>query len=453
MGRMTPAIKTFADYGSTLASANLSDSVRHHTKRALVDLFACLIPGGHSPSTGIIARALSDELGHGKAYVFGVDTLASPRNAALLNGMSAHVLEFDDIYREAVYHPGAPIVAAAMAIGQARGATGLDIMRAVVAGYEISTRIGAACQPAHYKFWHTTGTIGTFGAAAAAATLLRLDAKAYADALGTAGTLAAGLQHAYASETMSKPLHAGRAAEAGCLAALSAAEGLTGAVDILDGSAGFGKAMSANVDWTKAVAGLGEIFNITAMTFKNHGCCGHTFAAIDGALRVCRDNGLKPDDIKSVRIGTYQIALDVTDRPEVTNASEARFSLQYVVASVILLGSVRLSAFQPDRLADPAIRTMMDRIQLSVDPECDAAFPRRSAKVEIDTTDGRTFTHYQTTRIGDPDAPLSDQQLNDKFHELVAPALDRVSAEAILASLWRFEELSTHDVARLGTPS
>lgn len=450
---MTTAVSIFAEYGAQTADAALSDEVTHHAKRALVDLFACMVRGAEGVPTNLLGRALADELGVGQSYVFGLNTTASPRNAALINATSAHSIEFDDIYREAVYHPGAPIIAAALAMGQARGSTGLDILKGIVAGYEISTRIGAACQPAHYRFWHTTGTIGTFGAAAAAATVLRLDAADYGNALGTAGTLASGLQQAYASETMSKPLHAGRASEAGCLAALTAAQGYTGAGDILDGEAGFGNAMSADVDWTQAVRGLGESFNITRMTFKNHGCCGHTFAAIDGAIALCRQYELAPADVAKIRIGTYAIALDITDRPRAGKASEARFSMQFVVASAILFGAVRLSAFTPERLEDENIRALMDRIELSIDPECDAIFPRRSAIVEIETTDGRKLRHHQSTRVGDPDAPLSDDELNAKFFELTLPVCERGHAEKLLAALWSFDRLDATDIARIGRGS
>src|SRR5690606_23985312 len=154
-----------------------------------------------------------------------------------------------------------------------------------------------------YKFWHTTGTVGTFGAAAAVASILKLDERQFAHALATSATMAAALQQAFRSDSMSKPLHAGHAAAARALAAMSPAHGMTGTLDVLEGEAGFGAAMSTTVDWSKATQGLGAHYNITQMTFKNHGCCGHAFPAIDGALHLQAAHGFTPESIERIHIG------------------------------------------------------------------------------------------------------------------------------------------------------
>jgi 2-methylcitrate dehydratase PrpD len=187
---------------------------------------------------------------------------ATMKAAALINGAASHAIEFDDIFRDAIYHPGTPVISAALAAAQGRGASGEALLRGIVAGYEVSTRIGVAVNPAHYEFWHTTGTVGSFGAAAAAAVILGLDAERTMHALANAGTLAAGLQQAFRSDAMSKPLHSGHAAECGLTMALAAEAGVTGAPDLLEGKAGFGAAMSRNVDWSMATAELGTRFNI-----------------------------------------------------------------------------------------------------------------------------------------------------------------------------------------------
>src|SRR5438552_13113072 len=155
---------------------------------------------------------------------------------------------------------------------------------------------------AHYKYWHNTGTIGCFGAAGAAAELLGLDAKRFAHALATAATFSSGLQQAFRMDSMSKPLHAGRAAESGVTAALAAGEGVTGSHDVLEGEAGFGRAMGDNPDWEKALAGLGRDFHLTRMTFKYHACCGHTFAAIDGTLALQENHNLRPEEIQHIDV-------------------------------------------------------------------------------------------------------------------------------------------------------
>jgi 2-methylcitrate dehydratase PrpD len=400
---------------------------------------------GVAPAT-LLERALADELDRGEARL-ALGRKATMRAAALINGAAAHTTEVDDIFRDGIYHPGAPTIPAALALAQARGASGVQFLRAVIVGYEISTRIGAAMGRAHYRYWHNTGTIGCFGACAAAAELLGLDAARFAHALATVTTFSAGLQQAFRMDSMSKPMHAGHAAEAGLIAALGAREGVTGSLDVIEGEAGYGRAMgydgaAATPDWDKPLATLGRDFHITRMTFKNHTCCGHTFAAIDGALALQSKMGLAAQDIARVRVGTYKAALDVAGYEEPRTAAEGRFSLKYVVATALTHGSVRFAAFEPPRLQDPATRDLMRRVEVAVDPQLDAAFPaQRAARVAIEARDGRREEFLQPTRIGDPDAPLSDAQLEAKYLELAVPVMGEPRAKALLARLWRLESV------------
>ncbi|MGH8703374.1 MAG: MmgE/PrpD family protein, partial [Burkholderiales bacterium] len=362
----------------------------------------------------------------------------------LINGTASHAGEFDDIWRNAVYHPGAPVIAAALAAAQARDASGEQFLRGVIVGYEISTRIGEAVMPSHYKYWHTTGTVGCFGAAAAAATLLGCNREQCMNALGTVATFAAGLQQAFRSEAMSKPLHAGRAAEAGVLAALAALKGVTGVHDMLEGEVGFGAAMSVKPDWAKATRDLGTDYNITHVTFKNHGCCGHNFAALDAVLALKHEHGFTHQDVRKVRIATYKGGLDIVDNPRPEGDYQARFSIQYTVAHALVHGSVRLNAFIPERLGDPDVRALMQRIECVADAELSKAFPRqRAARVEIELADGRKLAHFQATRKGDPELPLTDAELNDKYLELAMPVLGGAKARALLMRLWALENEKT----------
>ena len=210
-----------------------------------------------------------------------------------------------------MYHPGAATIAAALAVAQTVGASGPEFLRAVVLGYEISTRIGVVMGRPHYRYWHNTGTMGSFGAAAAAASLLQLDEAAFAHALAIAATMTAGLQQAFRLEAMAKPLHAGRAAEAGVLAAQLAAGGMRSSLDVLEGESGLGQAMSEGPDWSAVGATLGSDFHITRLTYKNHIGCGHTFAAIDGALALQQQHGFTHADIERVDLGVYQPTLDI----------------------------------------------------------------------------------------------------------------------------------------------
>jgi 2-methylcitrate dehydratase PrpD len=177
------------------------------------------------------------------------------------------------------------------------------------------------------------------------------------------------------------------------------------------------------------------------MTFKNHACCGHTFAPIDGALALQKQMGIQPHEVHRIHIATYRPALDVAGNFEPVTAAQARFSIPYVVATALLYGSVRLAAFTSERLADPAIRDLMTRIELSVDPALDASFPgQRAAHVRIELNTGRSASFFQPTRKGDPEAPLTDDDLSNKFIELVTPVLGLSPTTILLKKLWHLED-------------
>ena len=450
---MTTVVERFADWAVAFRAQPLAPEVLHHARRAVIDLHAAMFSGAREAPAALLEKALAEELDRGEARL-ALGRRATVRAAALINGAAAHTTEVDDIFRDGIYHPGAPTIPAALALAQSLGASGEAFLRAVIVGYEISTRIGAAMGRAHYKYWHNTGTIGCFGACAAAAELLGLDAKRFAHALATVTTFSAGLQQSFRRDSMSKPLHAGRAAEAGVLAALAAAKGVTGVHDMLEGEVGFGAAMSASPDWSKATKGLGADYNITHVTFKNHGCCGHTFPSLDAVIELRNKHKLAAKDIARVRIATYQGGLDVVDNYKPEGDYQAKFSLPYVVAHALIHGSVRLNAFGPDRLNDPQLRALMAKVELSADPELSRSFPRqRAARVEIETTDGRKLSHFQETRKGDPEMPLTDSELNDKYVELVAPVLGDAGARALLKELWSLETLKNVEFDHAARPA
>ena len=438
----------FARYAQLEQGRPLPPEPTHHAKRALIDWFSALFPGiGVAPGTQLM-KAHAAELGHGRASLAGQRTTAFPATAAWINGSISHAVEFDDIFRDAVYHPGCPTIAAALAVAEDRGASGAELLRAITIGYEISTRIGVAVQPSHYRFFHTTGTVGCFGSAAATAALVGgADPDVMRHALATAASFASGLQQAFRSDAMTKALHAGHAAWVGVTAGVGAASGITGALDILEGAAGFGAAMSVDPKWERATEGLGTRYNIASITQKNHGCCGHTFAAIDAMLAIGQQHRLAVEQIESIRVDTYQTALDVTGNFEPVTAFEAKFSLPYVVAHALLYGAVRLNAFEPQRLADPALRALMARTRLNADADLSAKFPVvRAARVTVTLRNGQVLEQFAPCRKGDPEAPLTDADLNDKFTELAAPVIGAQAARALLAQLWQMERHAVSDL-------
>ncbi len=429
-----------AEHAASLKEVRLAPVVEHHARRALVDWFASVLPGGRQSPAKLLAAALHTQAGAGSAIVYaeGGKATADLRHAAFINAVASHTVEFDDIHRDSGYHPAAPTIPAALAAAQAHGASLETLLKAIVAGYEVSCRIGLAVQPSHYRMWHTTGTVGTFGAATAAAFVLGADASLMAHANALAATMCGGLQQAFLGDGMSKPMHAGHAADAGVLAALAATAGVTGALDVLHGPAGFAAATSDSTgDWDRAFASLGRGYAIEDITFKNYGCCGHIFPALDAVVALKAAHGFVASDVAHIQVLGYRPTKTVCDRPDARSVQEARFSVQYCLAALLVTGGVRIAAFAPERLTDPTIRALMQRISVDLDPELADAYPaRRPARVRIRLTDGREFERFQPTRHGDPDDPLTDDELSAKFIELTEPALGRATP-AVLESLWR----------------
>lgn len=438
-------MQQLADYAIKEQTSVLPPAVIHHAKRAVIDWYAALLPGSIVAPATLMELAFAEDLDRGRARL-ATGRRATLRAAALINGAASHSVEFDDIYRDAGYHPGSPVISAALAAAQASSASGDRFLRGVIVGYEISTRLGESVMPSHYKYWHTTGTIGAFGAAAAAATILGANKEQFMHALATVGSFASGLQQAFRSQAMTKPLHGGHAADAGCWAAMAAMKGVTGALDMIEGEVGFGNAMSVNPDWSKATKGLGKDYHINHVTFKNHGCCGHTFPSIDGVLHLQKQHGFTHKDVKHIRLATYKAGLDIINNDNPEGEYQAKFSIQYTVAHALVYGSVRLNAFQPDHLVNADVRALIRKIEPVADPEISKGYPgRRESRVTIELGDGRKFEHFQPYRKGDPELPLSDEELNGKFMELAEPVLGKAAAAALLAQLWKTETLASVD--------
>ncbi|WP_444634570.1 MmgE/PrpD family protein [Cupriavidus oxalaticus] len=433
------ATEVFGTFFSTVKAKPLPDAVLHHAKRALIDWHAALFPGLGTEAVQRLQSVLEDELGRGNVTL-PTGQQATARVAALLNGAAAHAAEIDDSFRDAMYHPGAPTIAAAIAAAQDVGAIGEMLLKGIVVGYEVSTRIGVVLGRAHYRYWHSTATVGTFGAAAAAAFIYGASEAQLAHALATAATFAAGLQQAFRMDSMSKALHAGRAAEGGLLAARAAIAGITGSLDVLDGETGMGKAMSDGPDWGALAATLGQDFHICRLTFKNHIGCGHTFAAIDGALALKARLGVDTTQIRRIHVATYRPALDIACYLNPQTENEAKFSLKYIVATALVHGRVRLSAYTAERLWDDETRRLMDGMTVVVDPEIDGWFPgKRAARVEIETVDGARADHLQPNRKGDPEEPLSDADLDGKLMELASPVVGAEAARRLADRIWHVE--------------
>ena len=393
----------------------------------------------------LVARSLG---GNPEATILADGSRSSAYVAALVNAAASHVVEMDDVHKASILHPAAPVIPAALAMAEREGASGRELLAAIVLGYEVAIRVGEAMGPSHYRFWHSTGTCGTFGAAAAAAKILGLSQPEVAMALGSAGTQAAGLWEFLSDGAMSKQLHPAKAAADGLLAALLAEQGFTAATRIFEGEKGFCRAMAQECVLSHLTRGLGSgPLRILSTSFKAHAACYHTHSTIDAVLEVRRKLSPDPSDIESVRIALYPAALDLLEKVEPRDPYSAKFNIPFCAATALVYGQVGLSAFTNDRLGDPKIQGIMERISLAREAELEKVYPDRwPAIVEVTTRAGQKHAARIDYPKGDPKNPMTQEELVAKFHNLATPSLDEAlrkrTAEACL-HLERCENMAT----------
>jgi 2-methylcitrate dehydratase PrpD len=380
---------------------------------------------GSRPAVAIllVAKSLG---GNPEATLIPDGSQSSAFMAALVNSAASHVVELDDLHKGSILHPAAPVIPAALAMAEREGASGQELLTAIVMGYEVAIRAGEAMGPSHYQFWHTTGTCGTFGAAAAAGKILGLSKPELAMALGTAGTQAAGLWEFLVDGAMSKQLHPAKAAADGLMSALLAEHGFTAASRIFEGEKGFAQAMAKECDLDRLIKGLGtEPPRILSTSFKTHAACYHIHSAIDAVMEIRRKHSLGLADVNSVRISLYPAALDLLEKIAPQDPYSAKFNIPFCVATALVYEQVGLSAFTADRLEDPKIKEVMRRISLVRDSELGKVYPERwPAVAEITTKAGQTHAARIDFPRGDPKNPMSREELEAKFNNLATPALE-----------------------------
>jgi len=424
--------------------------VVEHAKLCILDWLGAALAGSRSLVAKVVISFL-EKFGWGDGVtVIGTPIRTHPVFAALANGVMGHAVEMDDIHREAIIHPAASIVPAALAVAEYGNAHGEEFITAVVLGYEIGIRLGIAVNPSHYEYWHTTGTCGTFGAAAAAGKLLKLSEEGMVHAFGIAGTSAAGLIEVFG--TMSKPFNAGRAAMDGVLAAFLAKEGLTSSTTILESPKGYLRATSKEYNIDKLFKGLGKEFKIKENIFKIHASCGHTHGAIDAILEIVRRYNVKPGDVSEILIGTYPIAVEVVGRNyEPKTPEEAKFSLPYCVAVALLYGRVGLEEFSYSKLTDNEIRKLMKKVKIYIEPKYSNCV-LGCAEVKIITKEGHIYEHRIDVPKGYPENPLTKQELLGKFEALASIAISKERIKEIVNIVNDLENRNIKELVTLLKP-
>ena len=374
---------------------------------------------------------------------------ASAAAAAFANGVASHILELDDVHKGSTLHAAAPVIPAALAVAERERATGRAFYLAVALGYEAALRVGEAVNPSHYRFFHPTGTAATFGAAAAAGSLLRLTPDQMTDALGSAGTQAAGLWEFNADGTMSKHLHPGKAAMNGVLSADLARAGFTGASKILEGDRGFFRAMSTGHDTSRITDGLSVKWKLVENCYKLHSCCGHTHTAIDVALDLRAAQRWSAVDVlnrlERIEIQTYGPGYEIVRERNPGTPYRAKFSIAYCVAAALLEGVVNLEQFSADRFdgsktIEPSIAKLLPRVEVTVHDDLTSSYPAKwPTRLLLTMGDGTQLRGASDYPRGNPENPVSTRDLEAKFFALLEPRFGANTARRALAAVQSIE--------------
>jgi 2-methylcitrate dehydratase PrpD len=438
---MTNNTAQLAAFASALRFEDIPTPVVRKIEDLLVDWFGSAVAGhGTRPVETItrFAQAMGPAQGPSEVIINGART--TPYLAAMANAAASHVAEQDDVHNGSVFHPATVVFPPAVAVAQALGASGQQLLTAAVVGYEVGIRVGEFLGRSHYKIFHTTGTAGTLASAAAVGHLLGLTPGQMLHALGSAGTQSAGLWEFLRTAADSKQLHTAHAAAAGLMAAYLAQDGFTGAANILEGPQGLAAGMSSDANPAKLVDGLGSRWATVETSFKYHASCRHTHPAADALLHVMQTHSLKDADLAHVLTHVHQGAIDVLG-PVVkpTTVHQSKFSMGTVLALVAQYGHAGLVEFDQHFLSTET-QALRNRIEMVLDEEVDAAYPQRwIGKVTVTTTDGRLLHGRVDEPKGDPGNTLSRQEITDKAMRLAAfsGGASPESMRQAVAALWQ----------------
>jgi 2-methylcitrate dehydratase PrpD len=449
-----------AKFVAELKLRQLPPEIVTRARFLVLDLVGNIVRARHDAEStaSFLAATRAMGLANGNCGVFGDAARYTPAGAAFLNGALAHSLDFDDTHAPGSLHPGAPVIPAALAAGEMVGASGADVLAAIIAGYEVTCRTALALPAGeHYdRGFHPTATCGAFGAAAAAARVFGLNADGVAGALGTVLSQCAGSLQFLANGAWTKRFQVGWAANNGLMAATLVREGFKGASDALEGSHGFLRAYAPNPKPERVVQDLGTVFELMNTAVKPYPSCRYGHAGIDAALALRAEHALRPEEIETITLGLPRSGMLLIGEPAAKKANpqnvvDGQFSGPFVVSCALATGAMGWDSY--GQLQDPTIRSLLPKVRCEVDPEIEAEFPANmSGKLTIHAR-GQTFSRKVVVPKGEPGNFLSEPELRAKFAGLADAVLGAERAERLAAHVLAID--STDDIAalmRLATP-
>lgn len=456
------ATRDLAQFAAELTFDDIPAPVVGHAKLCILDGLGVASFGANLPWTRHVRDLAVTEGAHPVASIWGTAHRVSVGQAALVNGTAGHACEMDDIHKESILHPNSLACPVAFALAEdAGGRTGRDVLTAIVAGYEVGTRVGNAATMALFlRGFHPQGTSGVFVAVATAGHMLHLTAEQMQHALGIAGSMGAGLMAAQEG-AMVKRLHAGRAAQAGVQAALLAQRGFTGITDVLEaGYGGFLSSFSGHPNSARLTAGLGSVWQTAEVGFKLYPSVTSIHTALDALDTVMAEQGLRADDIERISVGCSHMTFVHTAWPyKPAGVTAAQMNLFYGLAMVALHRDASVRQYAEDNLEDPAALALMRRITAFEDEKLEAMGPefRHACTLDLTTRDGRTYRHERLARRGSPEDPVGEAEINRKFAANVLDILSIDAADGLRDAVMRLDGLDdarvvTDFLAQAGRP-
>ena len=432
-----PVTQLLAHFVATHPSRGWSDAVDHAAHRTFLNWLGCAVGAAEHESVQAALAAVRLLQPAPQASVLGRRDKVDMANAALLNGISSHTFDFDDTHLKTIIHPAGPVASALLALAEHTGASGRALMDALVLGIDVSCRVGNAMYPDHYdRGWHITGSTGTVGAAAGCARLLGLSEAQTAMALGIAASQPIGMREQFGS--MTKPFHPGGAARAGLMSALLAQQGFTASPKALEAPRGMMQTISTKNDWSEITQGLGQQFEIALNTFKPFACGIVIHPCIDGCAQL-RAQGITPEQIASLEIRVHSLVLELTGKKEPADGLQAKFSVYHGCAAGLMFGRAAEEEFSDAIVTRPDMVALRRKVVATVDDSIDES----AADITAVLTDGRRVHLRVEHAIGSLQNPMTDAQLEAKFHGLSDAVLGAAQTSELIRAAWALGSAST----------
>jgi 2-methylcitrate dehydratase PrpD len=431
--------RALAEQARALRLEDIPQAVRAWARQCVLDYIGCAVAGASDELVFMLLAELREQGGHEVASVLGHPERLPAPSAAMVNGASSHALDFDDVNLAMPGHPSVAILPALLALAEERGSSGADVLTAFVAGYELQCRIGRTIAPGHYDVlgFHATATVGSFGSAAACAHLLGLDAERFAMALGIAGTQAAGLKSMFG--TMCKPLHAGKAAYHGLMAAKLAARGFTSRPEVIECGQGFARTHSPDFHPDRAFEAPPGGWWIVNNLFKYHASCYMTHAAIEAARKLRGQHEFTADQVERIDVRLEESCDRICNIASPVTGLEAKFSLRLTTAMGLAgVDTSRPSSYSEAVAADPVLIGLRDRVAL----DFRTGIPNTFSEIELSLRDGSRFFARHDAGIPAADAVDQGKRLEAKFASLVDPVLGTETTARLIADIARLDLLA-----------